>query len=118
VRQHFRLGDTAHVPVGNTGRTDLPVFDEFAERAEDFGDGDARVVAMEQVKIDMIGLEAPEALLDIVPERSGVASTVMHVVERRVAALGADPDAVALAAKGQPFADDGFGSSALAGDPV
>ena len=114
----FRLADARQGPVGAADRGDLSLGDDLVQSAENVGDRHLRIIAMQEPEINAVGLELSEAQLDVVSQRGFVESWRLRFDERRVRTLGDDAEMVAIAARGHPFADDGFGPLQLARHPV
>ena len=87
---------------------DLAGVDEVGEDAERLVDVDVRVVAVDLVKVDPVGPQPPQRILDLAHDPAPRVAAVVGIPAHGHVHLGREHDVVALGA-GQHLADDDLG---------
>ena len=88
------------------------------QRIENHGNRRQRIVAMEPVEVNHVGLEIAQALIEVSDNRGAIQARSVHGGQLWMGTLGGDDEAIALPALFQPAADGLFTGAALAGQPV
>ncbi len=109
--------DALDRPVGEPVGADAALADEGGQALQDVADRPRGVVPVQPVEVDVPHAEALEALGEVLLQVRAGEAALVHLAQRRVAALGGDQDALPRAAAAQPFADGQLAGARPVGRP-